>query len=152
MTYPLVADSTWAIVTLAGAVLTIVGIVVGGLLRNSRSSPEVRDSQTKGWDLLTGKLTSEVERVSRQVSELLQADINKSQRIAALESQVAGLQGVNSWLRRYVQKLLDFIRANAMEPPAPDDAEPLIPNTPVPPPTPPIGQGPPPQDPPQPVQ
>jgi chromosome segregation ATPase len=122
-----VADSTWAIVTLAGAVLTIVGIVVGGLFRNSKSSPEVRDSQTKGWDLLTGKLTGEVERVSKQVAELHMADLDKSTRIAALESQVAGLQSVNGWLRRYLQKLLDFIRANGMEPPGPDDAEPPAP-------------------------
>lgn len=142
---PMVADSTWAIVTLAGAVLAIVGIVVGGLLRNSRSSPEVRDSQTKGWDLLTGKLTSEVERVSQQVSDLQSADRDKSQRIAALESQVAGLQSVNGWLRRYVQKLLDFIREQGVEPPAPDDAEPPAPPQPWPANTP---QGPP-QGPPQ---
>lgn len=120
----MVADSTWAIVTLAGAILAVIGIVFGGLIRNSRSSPEVRDAQVKGWDLLTGNLTKEVERVSAQVDKLQAADRDKSIRIIALEGQVASLTIINSWLRRYLQKLLDFIRGLDQEPPQPDDPEP----------------------------
>lgn len=126
---PLLADSTWAVVTLVGAVLTVVGVVVGGLIRNSKSSPEVRDAQIKGWDLLTGNLTKEVERVSAQVERLQSADRDKSVRILVLESQIASLTSINGWLRRYLQKLLAFIHAlpDGIEPPAPDDPEPMPP-------------------------
>lgn len=116
---------------LAIALIGVLGLVGGALLKNSRRSPEQKDAQTNAWGALNDRMNKLLDSLTVRVANLEKEGGEKDakilrldNRVAELEGEMVGLRGYITWLQARVVQLLKFITDKGDIPPDPPTPEP----------------------------
>lgn len=91
--------------------------------RSNRDTNKVQRDQLllQARDTLIGSLQSDNDTLDKRLAALEATQARQAEEIRSQGREIRKLQAQEWWLRRYVHRLIDFIRANGLEPPEPPD-------------------------------